>query len=123
MLKEFEASLIAKLFNIKSNNPWKSLSTINFNNKKNINLLLNVFDIKQISDSENILEENKVNPVPIKPTYSMFPHQIDVLKKTKNFLRKDPKRCIMHMPTGSGKTRTAINLICDHLKNNNKLVL
>ena len=123
VLKEFEASLIAKLFNIKSNNPWKSLSTINFNNKKNINLLLNVFDIKQISDSENILEENKVNPVPIKPTYSMFPHQIDVLKKTKNFLRKDPKRCIMHMPTGSGKTRTAINLICDHLKNNNKLVI
>ena len=34
VLKEFEASLIAKLFNIKSNNPWKSLSTINFNNKK-----------------------------------------------------------------------------------------
>ena len=55
--------------------------------------------ILTISDSENILEENKVNPALIKSTYSMFPHQIDVLKKTKNFLRKDSKRCIMHMPT------------------------
>ena len=36
----------------------------------------------------------------------------------KNFksIKKNTKKCIMHMPTGSGKTRTAINLICDYLK-------
>ncbi len=123
VLKEFEASLIAKLFDVKKNDPWSSLSSINFNNKKNFNLLLNIFDIKQISNSDDISNEKTDNPIPIKPTYSMFPHQIDVLKKTKNFLKKDTKRCIMHMPTGSGKTRTAINLICDHLKSSNILVI
>jgi superfamily II DNA or RNA helicase len=36
----------------------------------------------------------------------------------KNYLSKAPRRVLLHLPTGAGKTRTAMNIIADHLRNN-----
>lgn len=122
-LKEKEAFLIAELFNIKSSNPWKKLSDLNFKNKKIFNSFLNIFDIEKPYDSEDNIENNTTNPVEIIPAYSLFPYQIDVMKKAEDYLKAEVKRVIMHMPTGAGKTRTAINLVCDFLKESESLVI
>ncbi len=117
-LKENEAELIAKLFKINSKNVWKSLKDLNFKNKKIIELFLNIFEIK-IEEKKIIkLEEDKTNPKQIEPLYSLFNHQINVLNKVNEMLNQTNKRVLLHMPTGAGKTRTAINLICDYLKKN-----
>lgn len=52
----------------------------------------------------------------IEPQYPLFPYQIRVLAEVKRMMSVDPHRALLHMPTGSGKTRTAMNLICDHLR-------
>ena len=51
----------------------------------------------------------------IKPGYALFDHQIAAVNKSTDLLfNKD--RLILHMPTGAGKTRTAMNLISDFFR-------
>jgi len=47
--------------------------------------------------------------------YSLFPHQINLLTRLHKQLAKQPQSAVVHMPTGSGKTRTAMHLVCLHL--------
>ena len=116
-LKENEAKTIGKFFNIKGKNFWKELNNIDFKNKKNLSFLFSIFDITFQEKIVTDLKENKENPINIFPNYSLFEHQIDVLNQTKELLKRPIKKVLLHMPTGSGKTRTAINLVCEKLKN------
>lgn len=50
--------------------------------------------------------------------YSLFPHQLTLLYRLKQQLAHEPHSVVAHMPTGSGKTRTAMHFICEHLRNN-----
>ena len=117
-LKQSEAEIIGKLFKINSQNIWKSLKDLNFKNKKILELFLSIFEIKIENKIVIKNEEDKTNPNQIEPLYSLFNHQINVLNKVNEILNKSNKRVLLHMPTGAGKTRTAINLICDYLKKN-----
>ena len=117
-LKQREAEIIGKLFKINSQNIWRSLKDLNFKNKKILELFLSIFEIKIENKIVIKNEEDKTNPNQIEPLYSLFNHQINVLNKVNEILNKTNKRVLLHMPTGAGKTRTAINLICDYLKKN-----
>ncbi|MDF5731129.1 MAG: DEAD/DEAH box helicase [Rhizonema sp. PD38] len=48
--------------------------------------------------------------------YPLFAHQRIAARKVKQHLKQEPRRVLLHMPTGSGKTRTAMNIITDHLR-------
>ena len=122
-LKEKEAKLIGKLFNLSGENIWNQLIQVDFKKYKNLKILLDIFDIQSEDHSETIAKKDVQNPETISPAYSLFPHQIDVMEKANNYFSTEIKKVIMHMPTGAGKTRTAINLVCDYLKKNNKLVI
>ena len=53
-----------------------------------------------------------------KAEYPLFPHQRDVSLKVVDALQnpRAPKpSALLHMPTGSGKTRTAAHVVCKHL--------
>jgi DNA repair protein RadD len=52
----------------------------------------------------------------VAPAYGLFPHQRDVVHRAKSALLAEPSRLMIHMPTGSGKTRTAMSLAADHLR-------
>ncbi len=48
----------------------------------------------------------------------LFDYQNSIRKQLNNFLNQDAKnRIIAHMPTGSGKTRTTMELIADFIRN------
>ena len=117
-LKENEAKLIGKLFNLNGKNIWKELNNINFKIKKNIDLLFKVFNVETQEYLERSSNVDKENPIFIDPAYPLFDHQIDVLNQTNEYLKGPIKKVLLHMPTGAGKTRTAINLISEKLKNN-----
>ncbi len=57
------------------------------------------------------------------PAYPLFPHQRKAIRKLNERLNRDAQRIILHMPTGSGKTRTAMNYICDFLRNKEPAVV
>jgi superfamily II DNA or RNA helicase len=57
------------------------------------------------------------------PKYALFAHQRKAVSRVKQYLKQEPKRVLLHMPTGSGKTRTAMNIIADHLRSEEPTVV
>ena len=50
------------------------------------------------------------------PGYGLFAHQRGAARDVAGVLSGGGRRVLLHMPTGSGKTRTAMNIIADHLR-------
>ena len=53
--------------------------------------------------------------VEVTPEYGLFDYQRDVVFRVLRALREHPRKVLLHMPTGSGKTRTAMHVIARHL--------
>lgn len=54
----------------------------------------------------------------LEPSYGLYAHQRDAVSRAKQVLNTHGQRVLLHMPTGSGKTRVAMSLIADHLRQN-----
>ena len=52
----------------------------------------------------------------ITPAYSLFDHQRNAVRKLKPLLSCDERRAVLHLPTGVGKTRTAMHVVADSLR-------
>jgi superfamily II DNA or RNA helicase len=50
------------------------------------------------------------------PQYGLFSHQRRAAARVRDRLYAGDRRVVLHLPTGVGKTRTAMNLVCDHLR-------
>ncbi|WP_433577887.1 DEAD/DEAH box helicase [Nocardia brasiliensis] len=57
------------------------------------------------------------------PEYALFPHQRHAAAKVKELLYDGSRRVVLHLPTGVGKTRTGMSLICDHLRQHEPTVV
>ena len=56
-------------------------------------------------------------------SYGLFEHQRIAVHGVQELLYKTPKRVVLHMPTGAGKTRMAMHVVCQHLINNPNTVV
>ena len=54
----------------------------------------------------------------IHPNYGLFPHQRMVANEALAKLREPPYKVLVHMPTGAGKTRTAMHIVTEVLQQN-----
>lgn len=55
--------------------------------------------------------------------YPLYPYQQKMVNKINLVMAKEDnsgKRCLLHLPTGAGKTRTAMNFATEHLRANEK---
>ena len=50
------------------------------------------------------------------PQYGLFAHQRTAHRDVLDALRLPEKRVLLHMPTGAGKTRTALHVVCAELR-------
>lgn len=75
--------------------------------------LLDFFEIST-PEPEHIPEF--LQPALSLPSYPLFSHQRKASQEVKKYFTLESKRVLLHMPTGSGKTRTAMNIIADHLR-------
>lgn len=57
------------------------------------------------------------------PKYALFDHQRRAADQIMERLCTTPRKVVLHMPTGAGKTRTAINVICDHLRSHSRTLV
>jgi superfamily II DNA or RNA helicase len=53
------------------------------------------------------------------PQYALFKHQLRLVNSAWKKLEAAPHTVIVHMPTGGGKTRSAMHLIAEHLRSYN----
>ena len=63
--------------------------------------------------------DKKVVVLPVEEadsSYALFSHQRKAIRELEDRLNQGAERIILHMPTGSGKTRTTMNYICDFLR-------
>ena len=59
----------------------------------------------------------------VEASYPLFIHQINALREVTSLLERNPHRVLLHMPTGAGKTRMAMNIVAEFLRNREKGVV
>ncbi len=59
----------------------------------------------------------------VAPRFGLFAHQANALRRVEALLAQEPRRVLLHMPTGSGKTRTAMNIVANYLRGRDKGVV
>lgn len=55
--------------------------------------------------------------------YALFDHQRAVAERVVHALGATPRKVILHMPTGAGKTRTAMHIVAEHLRRSEPTVI
>jgi len=74
-------------------------------------------EIKDEKETEDLtISLKKGNESEIKSLYPLFKHQIKASQECLDILKSKKPRVFLHMPTGSGKTRTAINVMCSLIR-------
>jgi superfamily II DNA or RNA helicase len=115
ILHKNEADDLAKRMGVSVNDGvYHSLkmTKIRWGSKKAI-ALCDFFSVPH-PEKKVVAEQPDIEFIPAK--YPLFKHQRVAAKQIKHYLSTPNKRVVLHMPTGSGKTRTAMNVICDHLR-------
>lgn len=117
-LARADATELAKKLGQPGVAPWSELSEVNFRKgSAACETLLSWLGIEEWdlpNESHTVPEISKVKPV--SPQYPLFPHQIDAVSRVRQVFSNGDDRVILHMPTGSGKTRSAMNVIVDQFR-------
>lgn len=111
------AKELSKLLGITTINEQKMyeklIETKFLKNSKNEKLLFTFFEIN-IQEETNSTTENEISKPDtekIKPEKKLFEHQLKAHDSIIEYLESGKNRCLLHMPTGSGKTTTAMNVV------------
>ena len=76
-----------------------------------------------IVEDERAPKDRKPDIGQVKAGYALFDHQRKAGDKVMRILSSDPRKVVLHMPTGAGKTRTAMHIIASYLKRNEPTVV
>ncbi len=85
-------------------------------------------EVQKLRDFFGLVEE-RIVPATVPPTdtvtpaYSLFVHQRNAVRKLIPLLSYDERRAVLHLPTGVGKTRTAMHVVTDSLRNHEPSVV
>lgn len=107
LLPPSDAALLAQRLGLRGD-PYESLSSMNV--RKGTAKATELLDFFDIADDT---EQNSVPPSheSVMPAHALFPHQRLAARRVLSLLLQEPYRVMLHMPTGSGKTRTAMSVI------------
>lgn len=75
------------------------------------------------SSAKTILLSNGPPLADLVPDYGLFAHQRKAQARTQAVLESSSRRVVLHMPTGAGKTRTAMHLVANHFRNTEPTVV
>lgn len=92
--------------------PYTTLQNLSFSDAHLISLIC-FLGLPSVIEAppERLPEQHEITPV-----YGLFEHQRRVVKFLQSLIAAYPHRAVLHMPTGSGKTRTMMSLIAEHLR-------
>lgn len=113
LLRPEEARQVATLLGVSGGDGvYQSISQARINKTK----LADLLGYFELPYAEEVAIELAPATVEIRPVRPLFTHQADAARRVRTALKSDPFRVLLHMPTGAGKTRTAMHVIADHLR-------
>lgn len=111
LLPERSAIMLAQRLGL-GGEPYQALSSMTL--KRGSNRATEVLEFFGIIDDS----EQRVLPPSsesVMPAHGLFAHQRRAARKVLEGIDEDPQRVMLHMPTGSGKTRTAMAIVANVL--------
>ena len=82
-----------------------------------------LFSIDMVNGENLETNHNNSKIIAVSPKYGLFEHQSNALIECIKFLDGDIPRVMLHMPTGSGKTRTSMHLMARYLNQNKEALI
>lgn len=122
LLRPIEAKQLATILtSYDQDDPFATLRSLPVaKNSKREEDLFTFFEL-DLPDEEQVSAEVALKSV--QPAYGMFAHQRVAAREVIEKLLKPPFRTVLHMPTGAGKTRTAMNIVADLVRKNEPTVV
>jgi superfamily II DNA or RNA helicase len=121
ILKRNEAEQLCSLLGKSTTGElYDTLKAIRFNSESDWKTLLAFFEIvtDKVEDEYQFIPSKNVEA-----NYPLFKHQRNAIKELNQKMYGGNERVMLHMPTGSGKTRTAMNVICNRFRLNEPTVV
>ncbi len=100
----------------KCNNPYRILENIL---DEDISLFVKALNIVDDYSSYLASSASIKSTIQVAPDYPLYSYQIDCSHRIRKLMLDDNiNRAMLHLPTGAGKTRTSMNIVCDFLREN-----
>lgn len=112
-LDQDDASQLARLLNVDASNPWEAVSGVKFRRGSGATGVLYRFFSCSLPETPDDLPDTTQ---PVSAVYPLFAHQRVACREVLAALEQEPRRVLLHMPTGAGKTRTAMNVVAHYLR-------
>lgn len=120
MPTEQAAKLAARLGCAKSQDPFAALSRVDFSKQPKRAVLFDFLGVGLPKEEARVAVPASSEVV---PRFALFAHQANALHRVEVLLAQEPRRVLLHMPTGAGKTRTAMNAVANYLRARDKGVV
>lgn len=121
LLREDEARQLCKDLSLPGRRPYDELRAANLNEGATSAVFWwAFFRLPAPADRESI-EPRSISTV--NPKYGLFDHQRTAVDAAISALGHAPRRVLLHMPTGAGKTRMAMTIVAEHLRRNEPTVV
>lgn len=114
LLPAQEAAHLAEALSLRAQNPYQALREMRL--AKGSVMERKFFDALAIKTREDPGELPSPAIEEVTPHYSLFPYQLRAVEQVGRILDGSDRRVLLHMPTGAGKTRTAMNLVATLLR-------
>lgn len=114
--REKALELLGRINHTPNNDPYNQLKKIDF--LSGASLFENLLNFFGLQDEERAPQPTEDEIEPCFAEYGLFSHQRDVARRVDLVLKEYPSKALLHMPTGAGKTRTAMNIVTRHLAEN-----
>lgn len=99
---------------------YKFLGSIKFARNAQRAVLFDFFEVALPQEAPKATLQSWVE---VTPAFGLFDHQAGALRRVEELLDAEPHRVLLHMPTGSGKTRTAMNAVANYLRSRERGVV
>jgi len=105
-------AIVSKVLDKDVDDPYSEIEHIRISASSNHYLrLMSILGLEPIDRSAKSGRSTVTN---VAPRYGLYPHQLSAVRDIRKML-KETDRFLVHMPTGAGKTRTAIHFLCQLL--------
>lgn len=112
LLRLEEAVQLCKVLGLPAGDPYPALAKLG-SSASTLAGLLDFFELAPLAPEARTPAPDSA---PVRPAYPLFAHQDRAARRCLAALDTDNRRVLLHMPTGAGKTRTAMNIIAERLR-------